>query len=74
MKTTPIRSNKVLLAVLALLLTVFLVAGALLGLDLWERRQSAFPKRETIAQTLTHNGAEYVLRLQAQTLRGVLTV
>lgn len=62
MKTMRTRSNKVLLGILAVLAVIFLIAAVFLGLDLWERRQGTFPARDTAAETLTHNGAEYVLK------------
>ncbi len=67
MKTTRTRGNTVLRGILALLLVVFLVAATFLGVELWEKRQGAFPERETATATLTHNGTEYVLKDSLET-------
>ncbi len=67
MKTTRTRGNTVLLGILALLLVVFLVAAVLLGVELWEKHQGAFPERDTAAETLKHNGVEYVLKDSLET-------
>ena len=62
-----IGNRKILIGILAVLLVVFLVAAALLGLDLWERRQGAFPPQDTAAEKLSYNGREYVLKDRLET-------
>ncbi len=44
------------------LVVVFLVSLALLFLEMWEKKQGAFPEADLLEQTVEYNGAEYVLR------------
>lgn len=61
------KKNKLLKVVTLILLLVFLITGALMLLEIWERKQGIFPVSSSEDGEIKYEGVEYILKDDVET-------